>query len=169
MKNTVRNTLLAALLLTSIPAAQAAIQNYSFNGALDSGHYIGQSFSGSFSFDDVGLNGSGNEWLAVSSLSMNLLSTTYTLADAAAQAEVAYFDGSFVGLSYSNLVGDPLFSLIAGSDHISQAFLAYDPSAGLSGTGSVIFTPVPEPETYALLLLGLGLLGAVSRRRAKAA
>jgi len=25
--------------------------------------------------------------------------------------------------------------------------------------------PVPEPETYAMLLAGLGLIGAVSRRR----
>jgi hypothetical protein len=33
----------------------------------------------------------------------------------------------------------------------------------------VALAPIPEPETYALLLAGLGLLGAVSRRRAKAA
>ena len=28
-------------------------------------------------------------------------------------------------------------------------------------------TPVPEPETYAMLLAGLGLMGVISRRRAK--
>ena len=29
--------------------------------------------------------------------------------------------------------------------------------------------PVPEPETYAMLIAGLGLIGAVSRRRNKKA
>lgn len=28
-------------------------------------------------------------------------------------------------------------------------------------------TPVPEPETYAMMLIGLGLLGVVARRKSK--
>ena len=32
-------------------------------------------------------------------------------------------------------------------------------------TGSVLSQPVPEPETYAMMLAGLGLLGAIARRR----
>ena len=28
-----------------------------------------------------------------------------------------------------------------------------------------VYAPIPEPETYALLLAGLGLLGVVARRR----
>ena len=39
---------------------------------------------------------------------------------------------------------------------------AYDDVAGTS-----ITTSVPEPESYALMLAGLGLLGAVARRKAK--
>lgn len=40
----------------------------------------------------------------------------------------------------------------------------------LKGTGSeakysVTLAPVPEPETYAMLLAGLGLIGAIARRR----
>lgn len=40
----------------------------------------------------------------------------------------------------------------------------------LKGTGSeavyaVTLAPVPEPETYAMLLAGLGLVGAIARRR----
>jgi hypothetical protein len=35
------------------------------------------------------------------------------------------------------------------------------------GTSSTV-TPVPEPETYALMLLGLGAVGAVARRRKSA-
>ncbi|MGZ8260864.1 MAG: FxDxF family PEP-CTERM protein, partial [Caldimonas sp.] len=33
----------------------------------------------------------------------------------------------------------------------------------------VVTTPIPEPETYALLLGGLGLMGFVARRRKPAA
>jgi hypothetical protein len=31
-------------------------------------------------------------------------------------------------------------------------------------TGSIV-SPVPEPETYAMLLVGLGLMGGMARRR----
>ena len=33
--------------------------------------------------------------------------------------------------------------------------------------GSVSALPVPEPETYAMLMAGLGIMGAVARRKAK--
>ena len=35
------------------------------------------------------------------------------------------------------------------------------------GTTSTV-TPVPEPETYALMLAGLGIVGAIARRRRRA-
>jgi PEP-CTERM motif len=167
MRNFIRSTALAALLVTGLPTAQAAVQNYNFSGTLESGSFIGLTYSGSFSFDDLGLTGLGSEWLAVDSLSMSLNNATYTLADAAAPAEAAYFDGSFVGLSYSNTAGDPLFSLVAGNAALSEAFIAYDPAVGLSGTGNIAFAvaPIPEPETYAMLLAGLGMIGLAARRR----
>ncbi|WP_296509198.1 FxDxF family PEP-CTERM protein [Rhodoferax sp.] len=36
-------------------------------------------------------------------------------------------------------------------------------------SGSLNVTPVPEPETYAMLLAGLGVMGAIARRRNKTA
>lgn len=38
-----------------------------------------------------------------------------------------------------------------------------------NGQDLLVLTPVPEPETYAMLLAGLGLMGFVARRRKKAA
>ncbi|MDP2834953.1 MAG: PEP-CTERM sorting domain-containing protein [Pseudomonadota bacterium] len=35
------------------------------------------------------------------------------------------------------------------------------------GQGAYLLTPVPEPETYALMLVGLGLVGLQSRRKRK--
>jgi hypothetical protein len=38
-------------------------------------------------------------------------------------------------------------------------------TAGISLYASVPTAPVPEPETYAMLLAGLGLMGAIAKRR----
>ena len=36
----------------------------------------------------------------------------------------------------------------------------------LQSNGTLVYAaPVPEPETYALFLAGLGMLGAIARRR----
>ncbi len=37
----------------------------------------------------------------------------------------------------------------------------------LSASASVTVSPIPEPETYAMLLVGLGLLGFVTRRKCR--
>lgn len=41
-------------------------------------------------------------------------------------------------------------------------------NAAANYTGSLTVTAVPEPETFAMLLAGLGLMGAIARRRNKA-
>lgn len=58
---------------------------------------------------------------------------------------------------------------------IGNAYLSTIPGQGwqlpFNGNGflslqyTAVTTPVPEPETYAMLLAGLGLMGAISRRR----
>jgi len=89
MKNVFKVTALAALLLSAV-SAQAAVQNYTFTGELDSGFYIGETFSGSFSYDDATLTGVADEWLMVSSLSMSFLGNSYYLVNADVPAEVPY-------------------------------------------------------------------------------
>jgi hypothetical protein len=41
--------------------------------------------------------------------------------------------------------------------------------AGLSGPEGIAVTAVPEPESYSLLLAGLGLIGFAARRKSRAA
>ena len=68
------------------------------------------------------------------------------------------------------------------NDGSGKAFLALNSDTGLVGdyylhllgttsggtyNGNISLSPVPEPESYAMMLAGLGLMGFIARRRAK--
>lgn len=173
MRNLIRTTALATLLLAAFPAAQAATQSYNFNGTIETGawSYSGESFAGNFSYDDAALLGTGLEIIGLTSLSWNLQSNVYHLFNADATPDVSFQDGQFLGLSYSaSPVSGPQVTLVAGSIDKSDAYLTtYTPAGAFGGNASVVYLPVPEPESYAMLLAGLGLMGLVARRRNKAA
>jgi hypothetical protein len=91
------------------------------------------------------------------------------------------------GVSYTFTFADLMITDYLGKD-ITTASLSNDCDYGLSSCyiiggkvksgskdtmytisfGNVITTAVPEPETYAMLLAGLGMIGMVSRRRRNA-
>lgn len=160
-------TLLVSLVLLGTAPAHAALNTYTFSGALDSGTLIDEAFSGQFSFDDAALIGVGSEYLNVNTLNLSFHSQAYTQADAAATPGVAFNDGVFLGLDFVVASSDPAFALIPGVVDATGAYFAYQPSVGTSGFGSVAYTlaAVPEPKTYAMLLAGLGLIGFVVLKR----
>jgi len=67
------------------------------------------------------------------------------------------------GFSYDSQAPIPLSTWCQPASHCGMGTY-YD--VHLSGVDSAVnITPVPEPETYAMLLAGLGLLGFTARRR----
>lgn len=77
-------------------------------------------------------------------------------------------DGSLVNTaSFSSLSGYSVFSISGLGSFAGLTFRDNNDGAGLRfqnfSYNSV--APVPEPETYAMLLVGLGLLGFMARRR----
>jgi hypothetical protein len=64
---------------------------------------------------------------------------------------------------------DPTYSsgsiLLAAGDHSIDIFARISPFGGGQAYMSVGVVPIPEPEIYAMLVAGLGLMGFVARRR----
>ena len=108
-------------------------------------------------------NGAGTEWYGTY-FAHNVITTapgftTFITGDAG-QTVLA---GGVFGAGYLMVGG------MTSSNFHSGATAADDPwqlrSNVLDYTANAVVTPVPEPETYALMLIGLGLIGAVARRR----
>jgi len=109
-----------------------------------------------FNLDFLWLAGAwGNQTLTIKGYDANageLYSKDVYVTTAAARVD---FD--FVNItSFSITIGNDFVPTVPGATGKAWAL------------GSVAISPVPEPETYAMLLAGLGLIGAVARRRQKA-
>ncbi|SDH36455.1 MULTISPECIES: FxDxF family PEP-CTERM protein [unclassified Duganella] len=57
--------------------------------------------------------------------------------------------------------------ILTAGDYYLQVIGKVNSAASLSGNIALKVTAVPEPETYAMMLAGLGLVGVVARRRKK--
>ncbi|MHB1176224.1 MAG: PEP-CTERM sorting domain-containing protein [Sulfuriferula sp.] len=123
------------------------------------------------SFNDTELIGTDSEYLKVDTLNPNFHNSAYTQANTAAATEVAFTEGVFLGLNFAVESSDPEFALTPGVfDATSVVFVSQpvdtQPVVVVPDYG-FIYTPapVPESETYAMLLAGLGLLGFMARKR----
>jgi hypothetical protein len=87
-------------------------------------------------------------------------------------------DGSFSIFATTSTVSDELthdlgadpneivsITIGAGATAANTSFTVLETAAVGDRFGGVAIAPVPEPETYALMLAGLGLLAALARRR----
>ncbi|ACK73277.1 conserved hypothetical protein [Gloeothece citriformis PCC 7424] len=154
-----------SLTVSPINSVQAAIIPYTFSGTIEFGDLTGESFSGSFNYDDSLLTGSGYEVVDVSDLELTFLGNTFTAVNGDSTPRVEFSEGNFLGLYYSVSSFNPEFSLLPGFSDVSDAKFAYIGSND-AGFGTVQYTVVPEPFT----LLGTGTalgLGLLFKRKLK--
>ncbi len=70
-----------------------------------------------------------------------------------------------VSQSFFNLPAGDYSVFVGGSDYAAQDLSNPDVLSRYGLGGSLVVTAVPEPETWAMLLAGLGLIGTMVRRR----
>jgi hypothetical protein len=160
-----------------------------FNGtgfSLDPPPYFSSSTptGGTIGFGQVAANATGHATLSVSNLSFDSPFFPLILKGATITGKDAkYFSlGNFVsGMSIPSICRTPpcasnsfdLDLLFQGDKAgVYDALLTLDTNSGNAISGSTLFSfnlnaivPVPEPETYAMFLAGLGLMGFAARRR----
>lgn len=169
---------------------QAATVTYDFTVDVTSGPLTGTQPSGSFSYNDSTLTGTGLETLGVAqglSVAFNFLGKTYKETNDIEFPEfpiVQFQERKLLGLNFTAFYG-PSFQTIGIGNTVDVAagligsgggsVFAYDtePSVQFEGVGKVTYSarPVPEPVSVAgLSALGIGFLlkRKISHRKIKA-
>jgi len=174
LKSLAFSTIAAVALASTVSSATASTLNAtnSFQGTSFSDFVIGtihidslSNLTGSlFAADSVTFNPFPGlsfalklDSVSFSSASVGTLKNFAPLANGLAVKNVAAGDFSFTNVAAGDYVVKATGSLLSNGQVNNFAFLGANYNV----------TAVPEPESYAMLLAGLGLMGAIARRRNK--
>ncbi len=110
----------------------------------------------------------GNEPDAVNSIPAGLSFFKFigNAYDGTASGSDGVADGK-VSHTFMNLGAGDYSVFLGGSDYLAQEISNPNLLNKYGVTGTLVAGVVPEPETYAMLLAGLGLMSAITRRRSK--
>jgi len=158
MKKIIRHSLIAASLVTA-----GAVQALDFQTA------AGSSFTNYFSLTTTASN---SLVLSVSGLDAQYQSLDFEILSGGPSLTATAKNGNLVATF--NDVRNGSYALNAGTYTLKVTGVTESTLPGTFGRVSIsasngTVTPVPEPESYALMLAGLGLMGTMVRRRSKAA
>ncbi len=150
-----------ALAATAIVAAQAA-------SALDFQTAAGSSFTEYFTLTPTVSN---TLVFSVSGLAVQYDSLSFEVLGAVPEVAATLKNGNLVG-AYNDIRNNA-YVLTGGTPYTLK--VTGTTKAVLPGVFGIVaintlngaVTPVPEPESYAMLLAGLGLVGTIARRRMK--
>ena len=189
-----KNLLVAGAIVLATFSAQAAVSTSTYNvdaqaNSVNGGTGLstitlsaGESFSVLASASDLWSAGALPRWSNANGLTSSLAATG---SDESGLASGTLIGQSFGAYTYNGFtaafgqlvgqVGSQYFAL--GTNAVGTATSAgtlnlfYWDNLGSDNVGSIAVTvavaSVPEPETFAMLLAGLGLIGAMVRRRTK--
>ena len=126
--------------------------------------------SGTVSSPNIAFNGKGDPASFYSNTAFNLLSVNVTKAH---EAGFTHFDGWVGGVRtyqqdvFSTTTGPTLVSFV-GWTGLNVVTMSNGAGANLNSQSAIdnlSVTAVPEPESYAMLLAGLALVGGLAQRR----
>ena len=125
---------------------------------------VAATFNDSFLFTmPVGSSGSGAaNLIELAVTGNNIILSAFNLFSTVGGVESIFatgtFSGIFASLSFAN-------GPVPGNYRLNVQGSETNPLLSASYAGNIAISPVPEPETYAMLLAGLGLIGYSARRR----
>jgi len=177
MRGAVFGILAGTALAISSTAANAALAVITCDPSIDNGCTVDNSLApaqSSISWSDSNVGASpfsgfvdfsntlgGNYFVSINSANPSVLFTALTITPLLGGPAVLSYSGGPTN-SINLLPG----SFAAGNYHLS--FSGTTTSAGPEG-GTLFFAAVPEPSTWALMLLGFGGIGLAMRRRRRPA